>query len=277
MWSVKIPSIAFEFPYVYSAMLGVAALHLLTLKPEDAPLEAAAYYYMDVSTHREEIARLDAGNSQALLANSMLITLHAKLRSRCLSTNTSPYVPNLDIFHLQRGVEHLMNATKSIIGVSPIHEFLEITPEPDYKTYIPSRSPQFRISDDTPFQLTTEDPKISPERQEIYHQTLSYFSPIKEALQTGGEPEWIQRRLAAMPNMAPEGLVALLEERDPLALAILARHYALMKFVDAPWWLKGIPEYEVKGLAGLMPKGWEWAMEWPLGILKACERERQRV
>jgi len=50
-------------------------------------------------------------------------------------------------------------------------------------------------------------------------------------------------------------------------MAILARFFVLLKFVDGPWFLNGIAEYEVRGLASLMPVEWEGAMEWPVGGL----------
>jgi len=35
MWNFLIPRLSFDCTYIYSAILGVAALHLLTLTPDD--------------------------------------------------------------------------------------------------------------------------------------------------------------------------------------------------------------------------------------------------
>ena len=43
----------------------------------------------------------------------------------------------------------------------------------------------------------------------------------------------------------------------------------MLKFVDAPWWLHGTAEYEVKGLETLVPKEWKWGIEWPLEVLES--------
>jgi len=36
-----------------------------------------------------------------------------------------------------------------------------------------------------------------------------------------------------------------------------------MKLVSDVWWLEGTAEYEVRGITGLMPESWRWAVEWP--------------
>jgi hypothetical protein len=41
-----------------------------------------------------------------------------------------------------------------------------------------------------------------------------------------------------LPGEVPAGFVGLLEEGDPLALAILARLFALLKYIEELWWLK---------------------------------------
>ena len=60
--------------------------------------------------------------------------------------------------------------------------------------------------------------------------------------------------------------MGLLEEGDPIALAILARFFALLKYIEELWGLKGTAEFEVRGLAGLVSEDWEWIMKWPLEI-----------
>jgi hypothetical protein len=59
-----------------------------------------------------------------------------------------------------------------------------------------------------------------------------------------------------------------MQKADPLSLLILARLFALLKFVDEPWWLQGTAEYKVKGLETLVPEEWKWGIEWRLEILE---------
>ena len=37
--------------------------------------------------------------------------------------------------------------------------------------------------------------------------------------------------------------------------------------MDNVWWLRGIPEREVRGIASVMPEEWKWTMAWPLNLV----------
>jgi hypothetical protein len=121
---------------------------------------------------------------------------------------------------------------------------------------------------DDPFLDLWDDPSLPSERREIYNGAIGYLEHIKSRIRAGEQSHWVQRRLAILPGEVPRGLVGLLEEGDPRTLAILARFFALLKYIDEPWWLKGTAEFEVKGLAGLVSEDWKWSMQWPLDMLE---------
>jgi hypothetical protein len=93
-------------------------------------------------------------------------------------------------------------------------------------------------SPDAPCLYLWYDPSLPTGRREIYAQALEYLEHVKLRIQAGEESHWIQRRLAILPGEVPAGFVGLLEEGDPLALAILARFFALLKYIEELWWLK---------------------------------------
>jgi hypothetical protein len=130
---------------------------------------------------------------------------------------------------------------------------------------IPIQDSPLEFPDD-PFLYLWYDPSLPTGRREIYAQALKYLDHVKLRIQAGGESHWIQRRLAILLGEVPAGFVGLLEGGDPLALAILARFFALLKHIEEPWWLKGTAEFEVRGLAGLVSEDWGWIMKWPLEI-----------
>jgi hypothetical protein len=65
----------------------------------------------------------------------------------------------------------------------------------------------------------------------------------------------------------------LVEASDPRALAICAHVFAMTDFARDAWWLQGTAEYEVNGIASIMPLEWQWAMEWPLYIISRRQTE----
>ena len=108
---------------------------------------------------------------------------------------------------------------------------------------------------------------IPHDRKAIYTKALSYIGIIKQCILNGERAAWIQHRLGIAPSVFGTDFCLLMQERDPVSLLIVARLFALGKFVDEPWWLKGTAEYELKGLETVVPEEWGWGLEWPFEIL----------
>ncbi|CAG8951121.1 hypothetical protein HYFRA_00006519 [Hymenoscyphus fraxineus] len=276
IWTKKVPTMALEFPYLYNAMLGIAALHKLSLNPEHSSLRAATYQFVDhtIAGHRNDISQLHAKNAEALLVTSALLSLHAHLRPIYLSSEKG-YVPPVTAFRLQRGTREIVLATEPLIGTTEIHQHFANTASLDLEqpistsTSTPSAStPRLLIPEDTHLLPYLHSADVSPQRKHLYTSTLQLLYPILSALRTGSHPiHWTRQRLLAFPEEIPSAMVGLLEEKDALALSILARYYALLGCVKGEWWLDGRAGYEIHGLTSLMPAGWETIMEWPLSLL----------
>ncbi|KAE8446763.1 hypothetical protein EG329_011668 [Mollisiaceae sp. DMI_Dod_QoI] len=273
MWKTTIPSLAFECPYIYSAILAIAALHLLTLTPGDIALRAATYQYVGetVSAHRAEMNSNENSNSLNRFTTSVLLTMHAKLRTICERNTGLPYTVPVNHFMLQLGAQHLYETSEwgpEIKAYVKCYEHLAPPlqlprpPAADHYTYLNREFPY----DPLPI-FVESDLSITPDRKARYLRPLTYISLIKECILTGENPSWIRHRLAIFPTRCGKEFCVLMQEEDPLSLLILARVFALLKFVDEPWWLQGTAEYEVRGLEALVPEEWKWGLEWPLEIL----------
>jgi hypothetical protein len=270
MWTKSIPSIAFDCQHVYSAVLSLAAMHLLSLTPNDLSIRAAMYQYLNetISSQREEVTSITTTNSVLIFTTSMLLATHSKLRAISLATSDESYTPPLDWFYLHAGVREVSRKTLSHIEDSDIRAYAFLNPESDATlSLIPGSPVDFP---DDPFLRLWDEPSVPPERREIYSQALKYLELLKSRIKAGEKSHWIQRRFALIPGEVPKGFVGLIEEDDPLALAILARFFALLKYVEEPWWVKGTAEFEIRGLAGLVSEDLEWSMRWPLEILEVC-------
>lgn len=269
MWTKSIPSIAFEYEHVYSAILGLSAMHLLSLAPGDVPLQAAVYNYLDeaISSQKEEVTSVTTANSPSLFATSMLLACHAKSRAVYLALSDESYRPPLDWFHLHVGLRQVAMETLPLIEDTDIRAYAALSPYL-HSTLDPTL-PSVNFSDD-PFLQIWDEPSLSSERREILSQGIKYLEIVKKRIEAGEKSSWIQRRLAIMPGELPEEFMGLLDEEDPLALAILARLFALMEYAGDSWWLKGTADFEVRGLAGLVSDDWEWSMKWPLEVLDSA-------
>ncbi|KIX01048.1 uncharacterized protein Z518_10114 [Rhinocladiella mackenziei CBS 650.93] len=71
------------------------------------------------------------------------------------------------------------------------------------------------------------------------------------------------------------GIIQLLGQKRPRAMAILANYMAVVKYVDSYWWFKGRAEKEISGISRILPEQWQWALHWPLTILESRENVKR--
>lgn len=280
MWVVAVPKIAFDYPYVYSAVLAIAALHLLSENPNDVSLQTATYQYIDesLSGYRNELGSITNENALAVFTASILLGVNARLRYRCEGSNPPPYTLPLDYLHLQMGIREIYFETDQYIRDSVVRGYTDMRPDlrteptPDSFEMLPLNVNRngFQFPHDA-LLSSWESLPISPERAPIYAATLGYLSGLRDSIGYHEELRWIQRRLSWLVHRIPREFIGYLQEGDPLAIVILSRFYALFKYVDAPWWwIVGTAEYEIRGMAGLVGDDWSWAMAWPLEVLEVA-------
>jgi hypothetical protein len=84
----------------------------------------------------------------------------------------------------------------------------------------------------------------------------------------------IEQTIVSILHRVPERFVELLEKEDPIAMALMARGQAVLRFIDdsGAWWIHGAGEWKVSetavwGIKGLMPPEWLWTMDWPLKVV----------
>ncbi|CZT44116.1 uncharacterized protein RSE6_04242 [Rhynchosporium secalis] len=280
MWLVTVPTSAFEYPYVYTAVLAIAALHLLGNNPNDVSLQTATYQYIDesLSGYRNELKNINQENSAPVFTAALLLSMNARLRHRCYGANPPPYTLPLNYLHLQLGIRQVYFETHPFIQDSSVRRYVDL--RRDLKPEIKRESLEFPMNvNRNGFQFphdvlysTWGVLSTNPERTPIYAITLTYLSGLKDGIGFDEEIRWIQRRLAWLIQGIPREFVTYLEEGDPLAIVILSRFYALLKYIDEPWWIQGAPEFEIRGMASLVGEEWKWAMEWPLEVLEVAVR-----
>lgn len=153
---------------------------------------------------------------------------------------------------------HLAPRKQPIKGPSP--------PTAREEIYLQQQFPH----DSLPRYVHAED-SVEPEKKRVYMHALNYIELIKECILNGERASWIQHRLAIAPSVFGARFSELMQEGDAVSLLIVARLFALGRFVDEPWWLKGTAEYEVRGLESVVGEQWGWGFEWPFEILKSVE------
>lgn len=78
------------------------------------------------------------------------------------------------------------------------------------------------------------------------------------------------RRIVCLGVLVPARYIELLEQGRPRALAIFAHHLAFSKAIEEHWWFHGVADRVVHGIQSILPAEWQWAMEWPLSMIRVA-------
>ncbi|KAM3074837.1 hypothetical protein ACMFMG_008250 [Clarireedia jacksonii] len=263
-WSVDIPAIAYDCPYLMDAILAVSALHLRSVHPNDQSLVRASHGYM-ASALAQYSSLLNKGvseqNAEALFSTAALVAFQASASRRFENSvengTENNYVLPLAWFHSFQGVK-----TVVITSWQWLRNSQRIFPI---------------INGQPPLILD-----LDPERR-------SYFAFLLEGMDTGNDSSldadtrrayehavgmlnWAQRkperaRILGFAATVSRRFIELMGQKDPRTLVILACFFAMTRIVDDIWWLQGVARKEVMGILSLLPEEWWPKMEWPLRIV----------
>jgi Fungal specific transcription factor domain len=270
LYSSDAPQLGFGYEAVLSALLALSACHYLSLAPQDQAMKRAARYYLDQSIREQSqlVSRLDKDTAEPAILASMLLFAIIKLRAAFVEED-EPYRLPFEFFHMPRGVEALHQKSLPFLpGSSPVLLVLVVRPAViDADLLSGEYLPVTILQDSLELQqgLIAE---CSPDDITIYQDAISYLHGVYLALLREEDPEWTRYRLYAMPGTISQAFLGLLKREEPRAIAILARFLALTKLCDGPRYHQGVAEYEVQGIANLMPMEWQWSMKWPFQLLE---------
>ncbi|RFU24694.1 hypothetical protein B7463_g11650, partial [Scytalidium lignicola] len=94
VWTAGVPRLAFQNDSLLYSMHSVAALHLANTEPQNINIIKASSMYLDlaIQAHKDEVARLNKTNADAIILTSSLIRLSAvaMLQERDFQPYTSP-------------------------------------------------------------------------------------------------------------------------------------------------------------------------------------------
>ena len=262
-------------------MLAFAALHLWWQDPDQSNTEMkSAYLYYIASAgpkHRRALSHVTRANAQPLFVAAMMTNLQAKILP-LLRAPDEPYELPLQMFSLINGIVATYDAVSQYISKDDIKKIADLGPmlypdgiDLDETGFLPQED-----SEDMEMLLRAVDGEVEPEtgaaessstmvsdRRSILRSAISHLGAIQFGW-AAHEPEtWTLRRMNFWTQQVGPGFVKLLERRDPVAMAVLARYFLQMKD-RREWFLRGTAEREVKGVASLMPGEKVWLMEFPL-------------
>jgi hypothetical protein len=266
---------------VLSAVVGLSALHLSALNPYDRLLRYTSSYYMDkaVTNHRTALAHVNDSSAEPLLATAILITHYSWLAGHIRAPNETYELPS-KTYHMAKGIQKLFTQMAPSIRESGLLWYVEKLPEhlsEDYESVDDIHRSEFFDHCKHDLDMISRIInclEIEPGDKTVYDKTVAQLAFLYSLIRNGAPQSLIQRQVATLPVMLPDRFLEMVESYDPLALALLARNLAMLKIIERTWWLHGNADHEVgnfpvRGIKTLMPKEWDWAMEWPLHVVNA--------
>jgi hypothetical protein len=280
-WSTQIPKIALNNKALLNSLFAFSALHLWRLEPDDPRhIEVyRRYLTLTLQDHQKDVANLNPTNAEATILTSatLRLCLFAVLQERELI----PYTPPLEWMQMTNSIGQNLTVpgwkfiaddeSSTVRGMILNAPGMKI---PQTKTGDDIVNEQVIFSEEnrqglidimrrTEIDLLNEpwDEKI----QNLYEATLSAIGSAKLAMEVNKEPRaQTFRRLIIFPQIVSPAFIALLSEKRPRALVMMAHYFALLANFKDFWWIGNSGEREVKAIYTVLPEEWRALMEWPL-------------
>ena len=113
--------------------------------------------------------------------------------------------------------------------------------------------------------------------RDAYERALMYVGTVYLGIRKGEDDRVLFRRIIGLGFVTPERFIALVEAGRPRALVIVAYHLSMASRLGHHWLFRGVAEREVRGLRGLVPPEWSWAMEWATNMIRAGTEESRKA
>lgn len=258
---LDIPRRAFETPFLLDIVLCVSACHMHALKPGDvSPNRLLAYRARAFEGYRRAIEDPKPEDFAGLLAGSLILTAVASQSFR----ETDPeglYI--LDWMVVWRGIG-------TVIGLISQKAFRETGMEELF--YRPAVDLD-ASANQVPPELSALVASILPGDGEFpfvndYATALLYLGGLYGELRKGKGPI-LYLQIVTWFTSLPSGFIEAARARRPRALVIIAYYLAFLKMLDPMWWVTGIADHAITGVARCLGPEWAETLELPCKAIAA--------
>jgi hypothetical protein len=261
MWRDDVPREALTHEYLMCAILALSALHLHStqsgLRSKHEYRDEAIYYYDEASIQfRSALGEVAEQNSVALFASSALLSIFVLgLRMHIHAEDGSMYLDDISTFYtLSKGTRVMAENCHT----SPNIEALEPLLRPNSWDHVVLPA-EMRLG----FENLSHEAGLSTDdknRKKIY----------QEAIESLKEPF---RALAVNPGrttlpfywfvLMTREFVDLIEQRDSMALVIVAHHALLLDHHKQFWWLGRRGEMVLQEICQILDTTQQDVLGWP--------------
>lgn len=303
VWAVDGVRLALDHPFLLNATLSLAALHLAS-NPENSVSTASSqgssdtqpprvtaiagltglshdptdytevhkvYLNLAIGQQRDAVANINSRNANAIFMSTILLQYQA-FKNTLGREERSVYSPPLQWLRMAKAITAVAQTAWPLIIKDSVMDFMiQAQNEPNFLDYKAIFSPT-NYQGNPAFEALLDfkkypEPSFDEETKSLYELVMGYVGGCWRGILRREETRVIVRRLMGLGPLSPVRFIDFIEQRRPRALAILAHHFSMARFVDDHWLFKGFAERQVRGIRGLLPESWQWAMDWPERVL----------
>ncbi|SPJ73310.1 related to UPC2 - regulatory protein involved in control of sterol uptake [Fusarium torulosum] len=279
---VTFPQVAFRYPFVMQALLGLTALHIAYLEPQERlrhTADAARYHNEGLQGFNKAIQFSDDETADSLFIWSSLNLLYVFGISGRLGEgiwddsgwgNRKDRILGMGWIPMLRGVQTVSSPSFYTLRDGPLGELLSIG---NWEEIDPDKVLE---ANDQRFCLTREAWINSPDAP-IYEKTLQVLRKCRifmaqfSSMNTEAPQEAIFNRswqgAFLFVPFAPEEYFTLLQQRQPPALILYAFYGALLHALNDSWFMEGWGYDIVEVVDDLLGPYWKQWISWPLEVV----------
>ncbi|KAH8819927.1 hypothetical protein F5884DRAFT_762171 [Xylogone sp. PMI_703] len=269
---------AINYPFLMYEILSLSALHLAYLRPDRASIYrniATSHHATALSLGQAELRGISSENCHACFAFSTMIYIHAwasqgaEGASNLFFRSESLDDVGIQIVKLHRGALAVIDGNIFQLVINgPLGPLLEAWRDfdkmkgsqpplpPDEQRHLEALAEAWNAR--SARQLPLPLPHI-----EILEKTLFTLKMVFSLSAYNREISSLSSAISWL-TMIPDEFIALVEQKIPEALLLVATYCVLLKRVEYMWWVKGKSRYLLERVLAELGQGWERWTYWPI-------------
>lgn len=259
-WEVIVPSQAQSYEFLMHALLGVSALHIVHLRGRDSSTSqylsrAHAHHAEALALFRSSVTDITPMNGAAVAAFSCLFLVFS-----CGTAQLSDTLPNQDPIDILLTIvgffrtywKLFVSTTQWLDAPSPQASPSPPMPEPDLSG-VKENAAMRALDELLRINTSSSDDEVC---KAIYHGAIIQ---MQRSLDSGSAlPRFL------WPLTVSDEYLTLLEQRQPMALIILAHGCTLTKELPCRWFIHNWITHITNSIARQIDVPWRPTMRWPL-------------
>lgn len=263
LWQEEMPKVALTSDYCMHALLGFAALHKAHLEPAQASmLRTCAVDHLDKALvlYREHGHPTTAENANAKFAFTWLVALFAY----AVPPSVPPIDAMVELMLLVKGIDIVLSETWFWVSQGPFAPIIAAGPQ------VPITQPPegYSLPEGMDFGLNHLDYMLGvdammPDDRATCALILAELKQMYDiVLKQQGQSSIASILMFPKQDSAP--FSALIKQRAPQALVILAYYCVLLDVLDSRWWIHGWGGRVIRDIMGAVDEQWQTWIEWPV-------------